>query len=821
MRPAKREVDVSMKARHATVLSFVTVALATATVYLCCAPPRAFAADAPGGTAASKAISREAALYWERYRKLETATPAPSPATVDNRRLDEVEKLSRTTAARFKTVCRALEDATDRYERLLKRTEAVEKSMASRLNRLETTVGSAADALDKMAKHVDALDNETTAEELARIRDQLTSLREQTTANAAARAKAQADALKRDANLDKALRDALSDATRHRLEYIEQNRAVETRLGRLETGASNSWMAVGRLAEELTKLPGTNAVADIARIDKALTAHRAGISAHLQDLRRLNAKTETQDRAQDQRLDEIEASAKTLRAALAARPSPSPIDTKALSELAVRVSAVEKAATDTASRVARMTGLRKDVADLQEKSASREQALGIARTEAQKRDEALDRRLTLLYKQVASLPHEQKPPPAPEPVLSKVELAALRARLSNMEKTSEGLASATTEMKKAMAASGERPDTVHDEDLQRLERKLLARFAPIEVSLGETREAVSGIGKHLTKNSVEVGDLKAVIDRLSKDLAEMAEQSDDIRQLRKTADTLEADMRKRIASLERDRRSAALTVPEKAPREVQEKQDPPEVADLITRARIIAGQGDVAQAEELFRQALEKREKALGSEDGRVAASLTDLGLLMLGIGRLSEAELYLVRALGMYRRLEGEEHQHVGTALNNVAKLREKQGNLPEAASLYQHAIETFEKALGSRHAYVATTLSNLGMLLRQQKDFEGGEDALKRCLKIREHALDKSHPKVAETLNNLALLYMDWDRAERCEPLFERALEIYRNAYGRDHASVSAILGNMAAFYAKTGEQAKAAAYRALARQPRAEGR
>jgi len=468
-----------------------------------------------------------------------------------------------------------------------------------------------------------------------------------------------------------------------------------------------------------------------------------------------------------------------------------------------------------------MTGLRKDVADLQEKSASREQALGIARTEAQKRDEALDRRLTLLYKQVASLPHEQKPPPAPEPVLSKVELAALRARLSNMEKTSEGLASATTEMKKAMAASGERPDTVHDEDLQRLERKLLARFAPIEVSLGETREAVSGIGKHLTKNSVEVGDLKAVIDRLSKDLAEMAEQSDDIRQLRKTADTLEADMRKRIASLERDRRSAALTVPEKAPREVQEKQDPPEVADLITRARIIAGQGNVAQAEELFRQALEKREKALGSEDGRVAASLTDLGLLMLGVGRLSEAELYLVRALGLYRRLEGEKHQHVGTALNNVAKLREKQGNLPEAASLYQHAIETFEKALGSKHAYVATTLSNLGMLLRQQKDFEGGEDALKRCLKIREHALDKSHPKVAETLNNLALLYMDWDRAERCEPLFERALEIYRNAYGRDHASVSAILGNMAAFYAKTGEQAKAAAYRALARQPRAEGR
>lgn len=735
---------------------------------------------------------------------------------------------------------------------------------------------------------------------------------------------------------------------------------MQQRLDVLETGTSNTTAAVNRLSWELAGLPRTNAVPELGRIEKSFQAHRATTAAQLQDLRGSHADAEERDNGQDARLAALAKEAKALQAALAAKPVPSPENEKALTELATRVGAVEKTTTDTAARVARSAALRqdvdvlkknaamrgvgaatlgKDVAELQEKAASREQALGIARTEAQKRDEALDRRLSLLYKQVASLPREQKPAPVPKPVLSKEELAelrtrltgiedagkeqstrmggllaaldtatkgnsaslkklgeleetlktrvqpledasanwdkalaainkglteqgqklerfaeaakgtgrpapaapaigkkevaALQARLADIEKVSESLSAETAALKKGLASSP-KPSGDTPEGPGKLNKLVLARVAPLEVSLGETRKAVSGIGKHLAQNSGDIEELKDIAGRLlDRGQGDPAKQSGDIRALRKTVDTIEEKLEMRIVSLERDRGKVAAAAPEQKPEkperkpqaperkpeqpkapETPVKEDPAEVADLITRARVLASQGEAVQAEELFRQALEKREKALGPVDTRVAASLTDLGLLLLGTGKLEGSELYLIRALELYRRVEGEKHQHVGTALNNVAKLREKQGNFPEAAALYEQAVETFEKTLGSKHAYIATTLSNLGMLRRRQKDYEGGEDDLRRCLKIRERALEKTHPKVAETLNNLALLYLDWDKPDRCEPLFERALEIYTKAYGQNHVAVRSMHANMAAFYARTGEHEKAQKHRAMLR-------
>ncbi len=146
-----------MKFRRSIVFRTLIISLAVASFYLCCAPSRSPAADPAGSPAAAgvdgarkpKAISREAALYWERYQSLQGDTPGkrPPPTFVGNKRLDAVEKTARVTAAEFETVRKALADATDRYERLLKRTEAIEKGLAPRLSRLEATVGSAADAL--------------------------------------------------------------------------------------------------------------------------------------------------------------------------------------------------------------------------------------------------------------------------------------------------------------------------------------------------------------------------------------------------------------------------------------------------------------------------------------------------------------------------------------------------------------------------------------------------------------------------------------------------------------------------------------------------
>jgi tetratricopeptide (TPR) repeat protein len=207
-------------------------------------------------------------------------------------------------------------------------------------------------------------------------------------------------------------------------------------------------------------------------------------------------------------------------------------------------------------------------------------------------------------------------------------------------------------------------------------------------------------------------------------------------------------------------------------------------ADLLERAGdYFHGRAAYPQAEQLFRDALAIREKALGSEHAVTAISLFSLAFLLQQHGDPAEAQRLYERALAINEKAYGPEHPDTAGILNWLAVLLTKQGDLARARPLLERALTIKEKVLGPEHPYTAVSLNWLAVLLTKQGDLARARLLLERALTIREKAHGPEHPVTAINLHHLARLLRDQGDFASARPLFERALAITEKALGPEH--------------------------------------
>ncbi len=83
-------------------------------------------------------------------------------------------------------------------------------------------------------------------------------------------------------------------------------------------------------------------------------------------------------------------------------------------------------------------------------------------------------------------------------------------------------------------------------------------------------------------------------------------------------------------------------------------------------------QGKLLDADIIYRQALQIRERSLGPAHPDVASSINQLAELLKSQGKYDEAEPLFVRALEIREKVLGMNHSEVATTLNNLAELQE-----------------------------------------------------------------------------------------------------------------------------------------------------
>ena len=234
----------------------------------------------------------------------------------------------------------------------------------------------------------------------------------------------------------------------------------------------------------------------------------------------------------------------------------------------------------------------------------------------------------------------------------------------------------------------------------------------------------------------------------------------------------------------------------------------PEVAQVLHKLAILSWQrGNYAQAEPLFRRALCIQEQAPRPDHPEVASLLHNLALLFWSQGNYAQAEPLYQQALCLWEQTLGPDCPELARPLNNLANLYADQGRYAEAEQLFQRVLRIQEQ-IRPGHPDVAFPLCNLAEVYQEQGRYVEAEPLLQRALRIREQTLGPDHPEVAHPLESLAMLYREQGIYEQAEALFQRALHIREQTLGPDHSLVARPLTGLASLSCDRGHYAQAEA-------------
>ncbi|KAN0110923.1 hypothetical protein V8E51_007310 [Hyaloscypha variabilis] len=227
-------------------------------------------------------------------------------------------------------------------------------------------------------------------------------------------------------------------------------------------------------------------------------------------------------------------------------------------------------------------------------------------------------------------------------------------------------------------------------------------------------------------------------------------------------------------------------------------------------------------AEEMNRQALAGREKALGQEHPNTLTSVSNLALVLQCQGKYELAEEMNRRALAGREKVLGLEHPDTLTSVSNLAIILQCQGKYELAEEMNRRALAGREKVLGLEHPDTLTSVSNLAIILRYQGKYELAEEMNRRALAGSEKALGQEHPDTLTSVGNLALVLQCQGKYELAEEMNRRALAGSEKALGLEHPDTLTSVGNLATVLQDQGkyELAEEMNRRALAGREKALG-
>ena len=165
--------------------------------------------------------------------------------------------------------------------------------------------------------------------------------------------------------------------------------------------------------------------------------------------------------------------------------------------------------------------------------------------------------------------------------------------------------------------------------------------------------------------------------------------------------------------------------------------------------------GKEVEAEQLFRRALEIKERLLGPEHPDLVVLINDLSRLYLKRGAHADAEPLLLR-LHAIKRAKGEDHPEVATVLASLASVKQALGRYDAAEQLWRRVLEIRERTLAPHHFSIATALEHLGETCAARGKLNEALRHRLRALAMREMTLDPGHPSLRTARERIADLQL-----------------------------------------------------------------
>ena len=255
-----------------------------------------------------------------------------------------------------------------------------------------------------------------------------------------------------------------------------------------------------------------------------------------------------------------------------------------------------------------------------------------------------------------------------------------------------------------------------------------------------------------------------------------------------------------------------------------EDEEDATLTQLTIMARNSAQQGNLEQAEQMYRGVLAGRTAGSGPDHPNTLLATNDLALFLqkyaacvvdptAAANKLAEAEQLLRQALRGYETSRGTDHSDTLCCCNNLAQLlyvQEK--DLHEVEPLFRRALSGNEAKLGVDHPSTLASVSNLARVLEDVNKLEEAGVLYERCFAAKED--QTLTPDILEECNDLAKFWRRQEKYDKALPLCLQAVEGRTLICGALHSDTLASLYGLAAIHIGMEEykQAEQAAEKSL---------
>lgn len=203
----------------------------------------------------------------------------------------------------------------------------------------------------------------------------------------------------------------------------------------------------------------------------------------------------------------------------------------------------------------------------------------------------------------------------------------------------------------------------------------------------------------------------------------------------------------------------------------------PSIAEtLVNIARSQRDAGDGAAALRTLHDAEELLPKTATRQYTYV---LVVKGDLLREKGQLDEAEQTMRSAMEVQEAILGSnDTPDMAILLNSLGSVLHDKHKFQEAANLYFKALDVNLKTFGKMNAETAATYNNIANVYQDAGQNEQAEKYYMECLEIQKKAVGENSPDVAVTYNNIATILVRQHRLKDAEALTVKAIDVVKAA-------------------------------------------
>lgn len=241
------------------------------------------------------------------------------------------------------------------------------------------------------------------------------------------------------------------------------------------------------------------------------------------------------------------------------------------------------------------------------------------------------------------------------------------------------------------------------------------------------------------------------------------------------------------------------------------------VPPVIQKSRNLMEERKFDEAVALLLPVIAEIEKTGGAEDTRLVKHFDILAQIYEATDKNAEAEPLWRRAMQIRLKALGPEHPEVIGSGDKLAMSLIAQKKFPEAETLLKKSLAHREKAFSPDDSRIMPSLNRLAELYVAQGKFAEGEPHALRAVQIGRGTMGLTPPAFGDSQRWLGAIYAGLDKAADAVPLYANALSskakqlpdaahIPPKAGQIAHADFAALCREAAAVYRKAGKEKEA---------------